>query len=102
MKKYHLKAAVFLSLVTLSGCATYLDFGPGLSLAKGTDCSGTNSKWETCYQRAAKDCPKGYKILQKRTYFRSAQGREDFLSGLLYEQVHGKDSIKNMTYQCNK
>jgi hypothetical protein len=65
MKNYILIVALL-----LSGCSSLQNFQeqPVLSLANNsykTTCNGIAEGWDSCFRKAQRTCPTGYKVLDK-------------------------------------
>lgn len=103
------KKLAFMSSLTLllflTGCASTsrYDFSQK-RMVKDTYCHGSSRSWETCYNIAKKECPKGYTVIeQDGGHVNMGNG---VLGALAWEGLHsmtyGKDGSRHLVFQCNK
>ena len=65
-----MKKLMIISAVLLSACSSLQNFQeqPVLSLANNsykTTCNGIAEGWDSCFRKAQRTCPSGYKVLDK-------------------------------------
>ena len=71
-------------IIMLSGCKTYRVTDPDGNIVRGATCNGPKLTFARCYLYASKNCPQGYKIIEKNKETILLEGNKGIIRSIVY------------------